>query len=261
MWWVALQAHLLSLRNALKLTRSQAIAVRGEAAAQNLQLTKAASAGGAFESFQAALSDAGSDESSAWSGSSTFATSSASDDSQASDSTQSSSSDRTSEIESQPSIVTQVNSIDTSVDTVSIDKRIAPARLKTVASSSHSSGSGAQAASERATGAVGGLDACEGVLVTLDVGIDGYIESELLAAVCLGRISMVADFEFPEGKPNVQRNRRMYSQDDLLACLAACAPPLQPVVNLFVPYECRVACNRSRTLQPVSPAALFSAQA
>jgi hypothetical protein len=57
------------------------------------------------------------------------------------------------------------------------------------------------------------------------------METELLAAVCLGRISkMVADFEVPEG-PNVQRNRRIYSQDDWLACLAASASLLSNSVQ------------------------------
>lgn len=63
--------------------------------------------------------------------------------------------------------------------------------------------------------------------MVIDVSTDGFMETELLAAVCLGRISQVADFDVPEG-PNVLRNRRIYQQDDLLACLAACAPLFLP---------------------------------
>lgn len=206
--------------------------MRFEAAVQTLHLSKSASSGGVFESFQAALSNAANEDSSWWSGSSTLANSSVDTDTDASVSAQSSSSavsDRTLDVTSQSA----------TADVDSSDEGIAPARLDQATSSSDSNSNGSQASSERAAvsgssagasagpGATG-LDASEGVLVTIDASSDGFMETELLAAVCLGRISKVADFDVPDG-PNVQRNRRIYQQDDLLACLASCAHLLFPL--------------------------------
>lgn len=231
---LAMQAQLVSLRNALKVTRSQSIAVRGEVAARSLHLSKAAPCGSAFESFQAALSDVdrsrpsdpiGHDESSWWSGNAHFATES---------STGTGYEDSSSSAEA-------YGGSDSASEIASGSSRGAPlARLEKPTSGTRSDSDGVQGASyEAAAGsAVGspgarGLDASEGVLVTIDVSTDGYLETELLAAVCLGRISKVTDFDIPDG-PNVQRNRRIYSQDDLLACLAACAPDQSVSLNLVI---------------------------
>lgn len=225
---VHLQAQLISYRNALKVTRSQALTVRGEAAVEILQMTKGGSGGGAFASFQAALSDAGSDQSSGWSGSSTFTNA----DSQNSTSTESSNSQSGASIVSEglhetgaeftPAVLSG-KPADGSISGDSIDSNSIDAL--SISNDEDSFGSDSTGFGDQAGNRVSGngmrmLDSCAGVLVTIDASKDGYMETELIAAVCLGRISKVADFEIPAG-PNLQRNRRIYSQEDLLACLAA----------------------------------------
>jgi hypothetical protein len=220
-----MQASLQEYRNAYKRTKSQLLTARGEAAVDKLQLNSTVATGGAFADIQGPLSCSSTDKSSWWSGNATSATSSSDADSHASaTSVTSSSSSTRSSVDSSDGVSA---SLDTEMGT-SVD--ISDSKNAQAAVAGPSADSGVDRGAPDATGS----DASSAVLVTLDVSSEGGVETDLLAAVCLGRISqIVGESEVPDG-PNVHRNRRIYAQDDLLACLAAYALLSTAFLHSFV---------------------------
>jgi hypothetical protein len=227
------QASLQEYRNAYKRTKSQLLTARGEAAVDKLQLNSTIATGGAFADIQAPLSDSSTDKSSWWSGNTTLATSSSDADSHASvTSVTLSSSPTRSSVNSSDGVS---SSLDTEMGTSDDngDSKNAQAAV---------AGTIAESGVDRGAPDATGLDASSALLVTIDVSSDGGMETDLLAAVCLGRISqIVGESEVPDG-PNVHRNRRIYAQDDLLACLAAYALLSTAFLRSFV-CSCPCPCN------------------